>query len=98
MRSWKLRFLQVSVCATLSSLLALTGCGQFFPPLGSGGGGTGSSSGDYLYVGNLGTNPQSLDRPAFGECKSFVAGNDGGTGMRPSTINSKYRAHFELTP
>src|ERR1700728_1366270 len=60
MRSWKLRFLRVSVCSGLSSLLALTGCGQFFPTLGSGGGGTGSSSGDYLYVGNLGTNPLTL--------------------------------------
>ncbi|HEY1808190.1 MAG TPA: beta-propeller fold lactonase family protein [Acidobacteriaceae bacterium] len=44
-------------------LLALTGCGQFFPPLGSGGGGGGggtTSSGDYLYVANLGTNPLSV--------------------------------------
>ncbi|HEY1498651.1 MAG TPA: beta-propeller fold lactonase family protein [Acidobacteriaceae bacterium] len=61
MRSWKLRFLQVSVCAGVSSLLALSGCGQFFPPLGSGGGGgTGSSSGDYVYVGNIGTDPLTI--------------------------------------
>jgi DNA-binding beta-propeller fold protein YncE len=43
-------------------LLALTGCGQFFPPLGSSGGGGGgtTSAGDYLYVANLGTNPLSV--------------------------------------
>jgi 6-phosphogluconolactonase (cycloisomerase 2 family) len=46
-----------------AALLALTGCGQFFPPLGSGGGGGGgggTSTGDYLYVANLGTNPLSV--------------------------------------
>ncbi|MGA7886492.1 MAG: beta-propeller fold lactonase family protein [Acidobacteriaceae bacterium] len=32
-------------------VLLLAGCGQFFPPLTKGGGGT--SSGDYLYAGNL---------------------------------------------
>ncbi len=42
-------------------LLALTGCGQFFPPLSSEGGGGGTtSSGDYLYVANLGTSPLSV--------------------------------------
>jgi DNA-binding beta-propeller fold protein YncE len=44
-------------------LLALTGCGQFFPPLGSSGGGGGggsTSAGDNLYVGNLATNPLSV--------------------------------------
>lgn len=48
----------------LAVLLAITGCGQFFPPLGSGGGGGGggggTSAGDYLYVSNLGTNPLSV--------------------------------------
>lgn len=38
--------------AVCGALLVLAGCGQFFPPLKSGGGG-GTSSGDYLYVGNL---------------------------------------------
>jgi 6-phosphogluconolactonase len=38
--------------------LVLAGCGQFFPPLSTGTG-TGSS-GDYIYVGNLGTNPLSI--------------------------------------
>lgn len=51
-------------------LLALTGCGQFFPPNsggggnngggGGGGGGGGTGFGDYLYAGNIGTNPLSV--------------------------------------
>ena len=40
------------VLAGCGILLALAGCGQFFPPLTSGGG-SGTNSGDYLYVGNL---------------------------------------------
>jgi 6-phosphogluconolactonase len=56
----RLRFLAMGGCATL---LAVAGCGQFFPPLSSSGGGGGggtTSSGDYLYVANLGTNPLSV--------------------------------------
>jgi 6-phosphogluconolactonase (cycloisomerase 2 family) len=61
MRSLKSCLLQFCVSVSVASLLALAGCGKFFPPLGSGGGGgTGSSSGDYLYVGNLGTNPLTI--------------------------------------
>lgn len=44
------RRLAAFVAGTVFLLLA--GCGQFFPPLSKGGGG-GTSSGDYLYVGNL---------------------------------------------
>lgn len=49
----------------MAALLLLAGCGQFFPPLssgsGSGGSGTGTgSAGDYLYAGNLATNPLSV--------------------------------------
>lgn len=40
------QFLRAAALASLASLLALTGCGQFFPPLSSGGGGGGT--GDYL--------------------------------------------------
>lgn len=44
--------------------LLLSGCGKFFPPLTSTGGGSGgsggSSTGDYLYVGNQGTNPLTV--------------------------------------
>lgn len=46
-----------------AAVMMLSGCGKFFPPLTSGGGGssgTGSSGGDYLYVGNLGTNPLTV--------------------------------------
>lgn len=48
--------------AGLGIALALTGCGKFFPPQtgGGGGGGGGGTSGDYLYVGNLGTNPLTV--------------------------------------
>ena len=56
-QSW----LRVVTLATLVPLGLLAGCGQFFPPLGSsGGGGSTGSGGDYLYVGNLGTNPLSI--------------------------------------
>jgi 6-phosphogluconolactonase (cycloisomerase 2 family) len=53
--------------ALLIPALALAGCGKFFPPLTSTGTGTGSGSGtgtssfgDFLYVGNLGTNPLTI--------------------------------------
>jgi 6-phosphogluconolactonase len=62
MSSCKSGFLRVCLCSTVAAVIALTGCGQFFPPLGSSGsGGSGSSgSGDYIYVGNVGTNPLSV--------------------------------------
>lgn len=50
--------------AGCAALVALAGCGQFFPPLsssgGSSGGGGTTSAGDNLYVANLGTNPLSV--------------------------------------
>lgn len=45
--------LQPLALAAYGALLLLAGCGQFFPPLSSGSGGSGSSTGDYLYIGNL---------------------------------------------
>ncbi|HTV82585.1 MAG TPA: beta-propeller fold lactonase family protein [Acidobacteriaceae bacterium] len=39
--------------AFCGACLLLGGCGQFFPPLSTSSGSSGSSSGDYLYVGNL---------------------------------------------
>src|ERR1700721_274111 len=56
------RFSVAGLCALmcLSGALLLSGCGKFFPPLTSGGGGTGASGGDYMYVGNLGTNPPRM--------------------------------------
>lgn len=62
MRSWMSRCGRICCAGSLTGLLLLAGCGQFFPPLGSGSGsgGSGTSSGDYLYVGNLGTNPLTI--------------------------------------
>ncbi len=62
MFSLKLRWGRIGIAGSLAGLVLLAGCGKFFPPLNSGGGsgGSGSSSGDYLYVGNLGTNPPSI--------------------------------------
>lgn len=45
-----------AVC--VAGALLLSGCGKFFPPLTTGGGGTGG--GDYIYAGNFGTNPLSV--------------------------------------
>jgi len=56
-RTFSLGRWTVAGCA---ALLALTGCGQFFPPLSSSGGGGTTSSADDLYVANLGTNPLSV--------------------------------------
>jgi len=42
-----------------SGVLFLSGCGKFFPPLSSGSGGSGTS-GDYIYAGNVGTNPLTV--------------------------------------
>jgi 6-phosphogluconolactonase len=50
----------------LLPIVMLAGCstGKFFPPLGDGGGGGGggggNSTGDFLYAGNLGTNPLTV--------------------------------------
>lgn len=57
-----------------AALLLVTGCGKFFPPLSSGGGGTGTS-GDYLYVGNVGTNPLTV--AGFSIANSALSGISG---------------------
>lgn len=44
---------RVLALAFLSALLLLAGCGKFFPANDTGSGGSGSSTGDYLYVGSL---------------------------------------------
>jgi len=49
-----------TIFSSLAVILTLAGCGQFFPPLSSGSAGSGSSSGDYIYAGNLGTNPLTV--------------------------------------
>ena len=57
---WNSRGLGAVPLICLTGVVALTGCGKFFPPLTSGGGGGGTNSGDYLYVGNQGTNPLTI--------------------------------------
>ncbi len=62
MLSFNARCGRLVSAAGVAGLVVLAGCGQFFPPLssGSGGSGTGTASGDYIYVGNLGTTPVSI--------------------------------------
>ena len=60
MRSLKSRCAQFCKAGSLALVMALAGCGQFFPPLSSGSGGSGSANGDYLYAGNLGTSPLTI--------------------------------------
>lgn len=45
----------------VAAVLALCGCGQFFPPLSNSTNGSGSSgSANYIYAGNLGTSPYTI--------------------------------------
>lgn len=60
MNFWKSRLGRMSWAVSMAAVLALSGCGKFFPPLSSGSGGSGSSTGDYFYVGNLGTSPLTV--------------------------------------
>src|SRR6202789_2710092 len=88
MRSWKSRCWQVAVSGSLASLLALAGCGKFFPPLGSGGGGgTGSSSGDYIYTGNIGTNPLSVAGFSIASAAlSGISGSPWSVSLEPTAL------------
>lgn len=92
MLSWKSRFLRFGVCASaaagLTVTLALTGCGQFFPPLSSsGGGGSGSASGDYIYVGNTGTNPLTLAGFSIASSAlSTISGSDWQVSLVPTAL------------
>jgi len=55
MPSWMSHWGRICTAGSLAGLFLLAGCGQFFPPLSSGSGGSsgsGTASGDYLYVGN----------------------------------------------
>jgi 6-phosphogluconolactonase len=64
----------------------LAGCGQFFPPLSSTGG-SGSSSGDYLYVGNLGTNPVSIGGFSLASSGlSAISGSDWNATYSPNSM------------
>jgi 6-phosphogluconolactonase (cycloisomerase 2 family) len=71
----------------LASLLVLAGCGQFFPPLTSGGGGTGSSSGDYIYVGNIGTNPLTVAGFSIASAAlSSISGSPWSVALEPTVL------------
>ena len=88
MPSWKSRLLRSGLC-TSATLLVLSGCGQFFPPLGSGGSGGsgGTSTGDYLYVGNLGTNPLTIAGFSIGTTSiSAISGSDWSVALEPTAL------------
>ncbi|MFP5227053.1 MAG: lactonase family protein [Acidobacteriota bacterium] len=90
MLSCKSQFLRIGAGVAAAALLALTGCGQFFPPLGSGGGGGGgggTSSGNYLYVGNLGTNPPSIAGFTIGTSSvSAISGSNWAVSLEPTAL------------
>ncbi|HVT96303.1 MAG TPA: beta-propeller fold lactonase family protein, partial [Acidobacteriaceae bacterium] len=88
MASRQFRLRHGCVCACVSTLFALTGCGQFFPPLTSGGGGGGgTSTGDYLYVGNLGTNPLSIAGFSIGTTSlSGISGSNWSVELEPTAL------------
>jgi 6-phosphogluconolactonase len=65
-------------------VLLLTGCGQFFPPLSSTSG-SGGSSGNYIYVGNLGTDPLTI--------AGFSIASSGLSALSGSAWNSTYSAN-----
>ncbi len=89
MPSRKRRLLGIGFCTSATALLALAGCGQFFPPLGSGGGGGGggTSSGDYLYVGNIGTNPLSIAGFSIGTSSlGTISGSNWSVELEPTAL------------
>jgi len=87
MSSWNSRSLRTPAFAGLAAALALTGCGQFFPPLGSGSGGSGSSSGNYIYVGNLGTNPLSIAGFSIASgAVSTISGSNWSVSLEPTAL------------
>jgi 6-phosphogluconolactonase len=66
--------------------LMLAGCGQFFPPLSSTGGG-GGSSGDYIYVGNLGTSPLTIAGYSIASsAMSEISGSDWDSTVSPNSM------------
>ncbi len=70
---------------TLAGLLMLAGCGQFFPPLSSssGSGGSGSSTGDYLYVANSASGLNSI--AGFSLASSALSATSGTTYTVPAS-------------
>jgi 6-phosphogluconolactonase (cycloisomerase 2 family) len=87
---------RASLClVTLASFiptLLLAGCGKFFPPLsttstGSGTGSGTSSVGDYLYAGNLGTNPLSIAGFVLANgALSTITGSNWSVSLEPTAL------------
>jgi 6-phosphogluconolactonase len=71
----------LAMVVSVAAMTALTGCGQFFPPLSSTSG-SGGSSGDYIYVGNLGTDPLTI--------AGFSIGSSALSAISGSAWNSTY--------
>jgi 6-phosphogluconolactonase (cycloisomerase 2 family) len=70
---WRRRVGRVLMVSGLAGVLALSGCGKFFPKLTTGGG-TGSG-GDYLYAGNLGTSEPTVAGFSIASSALTVASN-----------------------
>jgi 6-phosphogluconolactonase len=67
--------------------LLLAGCGQFFPPLSDTGGGGSGSSGNYLYIGNLGTDPPSIAGLSIASSGlSAISGSDWNATYSPNSM------------
>lgn len=81
---------RIGSAGCLVTLLVLTGCGKFFPPLTSTGGGSGSSgssAGNYLYVGNLGTNPLSVAGLSIANAAlSAISGSPFAVSLEPTSL------------
>lgn len=84
------RVLSALICA---GVLFLAGCGgKFFPPLSSGSSGSGSGSGtgsvgDYLYAGNLGTNPLSIAGFVIANSAlSVISGSNWSVSLEPTAL------------
>jgi 6-phosphogluconolactonase len=83
---WNSRGVRAVALGCLTGIVALTGCGKFFPPLTSGGGG-GSNSGDYLYVGNQGTNPLTVAGFSIASAAlSDISGSPFSVSLSPTAI------------
>ena len=71
----------------LAGLMMFSGCGQFFPPITStGGGGTGSNTGDYLYVANSSTSLNTVAGFSIGTKLTTTASSPYDIGATPTAV------------
>jgi 6-phosphogluconolactonase len=67
--------------------LVLAGCGQFFPPITSTGGSGTGSTGDNIYIGNLGTDPPTIGGFSISSSGlSAISGSDWNSTYPPSSM------------